>query len=314
MARSQPGPVFIIGAARSGTNMLGSIFNMHPDTFYTGENNYVWRIGNAGLKTDVIPRTALNPRICQAIRNRFRVPRDRMLVEKTAANSLRLPFILKVFPSARIVHIVRDGRDVAVSAREKWQGRYSVFEKEELGYGSRRKAMVFRIWKRMLSRDISIWNIHNYLTTGLGMIKSVMGLSNFSIWGPQFPGIQELSESHSLIEVCAFQWLSSVESVMNFHKNNPSVPYLEVKYETLTTSPRSEIARVYDFCGLEDQENIETIIENVKSGNTMKWVNQLTGEEIDELHNIIYVMLELFDYPLNKEEVRTTRGEMRNTV
>jgi len=37
------------------------------------------------------------------------------LVVKKAQNSLRIPFIKKIFPDAKFVHIIRDGRDVTCS-------------------------------------------------------------------------------------------------------------------------------------------------------------------------------------------------------
>lgn len=39
----------------------------------------------------------------------------RMLVEKSPKNTLRIPFLKAIFPEAKIIHIVRDGRDVACS-------------------------------------------------------------------------------------------------------------------------------------------------------------------------------------------------------
>jgi hypothetical protein len=42
--------------------------------------------------------------------------------EKTPANEMRLPFVLEVFPDAKLIHVVRDGRQVAVSARRKFCG------------------------------------------------------------------------------------------------------------------------------------------------------------------------------------------------
>src|SRR5204863_6522493 len=38
-----------------------------------------------------------------------------VLVEKNPRGSLRVPFLRALFPGARFVHIVRDGRDVACS-------------------------------------------------------------------------------------------------------------------------------------------------------------------------------------------------------
>ncbi|MEL6898032.1 MAG: sulfotransferase, partial [Planctomycetota bacterium] len=41
----------------------------------------------------------------------------RRFVEKTPQHALRVPFILRHFPKAQIVHIIRDGRDAFASAK-----------------------------------------------------------------------------------------------------------------------------------------------------------------------------------------------------
>ena len=51
-------------------------------------------------------------------------PRDRV-VEKSVSNTLRVRFVDAVFPDAQYVVIVRDGRDVAASARAQWSTRSS---------------------------------------------------------------------------------------------------------------------------------------------------------------------------------------------
>lgn len=40
---------------------------------------------------------------------------EKRLVVKNPGNSLRIPFIKKIFPDVKFVHIIRDGRDVASS-------------------------------------------------------------------------------------------------------------------------------------------------------------------------------------------------------
>jgi hypothetical protein len=44
-------------------------------------------------------------------------PHHRFLVEKSPRHGHHIPFINELFPTARFVHVVRDGRDVAVSVR-----------------------------------------------------------------------------------------------------------------------------------------------------------------------------------------------------
>ena len=51
---------------------------------------------------------------------RYRIARsylneDKVLVVKATLNSVRIPFIKKIFPDAKFIHIIRDGRDVSCS-------------------------------------------------------------------------------------------------------------------------------------------------------------------------------------------------------
>ena len=48
---------------------------------------------------------------------------EKILVVKNALSSLRIPFLKKLFPDARFVHIIRDGRDVACSLGRGNEGK-----------------------------------------------------------------------------------------------------------------------------------------------------------------------------------------------
>jgi hypothetical protein len=49
--------------------------------------------------------------------------RRRLLVEKLPENSFRVRWLSAIFPAARFIHIIRDGRDVALSLRQRgWDG------------------------------------------------------------------------------------------------------------------------------------------------------------------------------------------------
>ncbi|HUT60609.1 MAG TPA: sulfotransferase, partial [Phycisphaerae bacterium] len=119
-------PIIIIGAGRSGTNMLRDMLTAFPGvgTWPCDEINYIWRHGNARYATDEFPPELARPRVRAYIRRAFdRLAARRGLshvVEKTCANSLRVQFVRAVVPEARFIHIVRDGRDVAVSAVQRW--------------------------------------------------------------------------------------------------------------------------------------------------------------------------------------------------
>ena len=120
-------PLIIIGAARSGTNILRDVLTRLPEvgTWPCDEINTIWRHGNARLLTDEFKPENARKDVCSFIRQAFdnRARRDNLaiVVEKTCANSLRLAFVDQIFPDARYIYLVRDGRDVAASALKRWQ-------------------------------------------------------------------------------------------------------------------------------------------------------------------------------------------------
>ena len=97
-------PVILIGAARSGTKMLGETLNRHPDLFVLREPTAVWRYGRAYGSTDLRPPSDAKPAVCAYIRRAFekelRASGKPRFAEKTPSNCLRIPFINAVFPDA----------------------------------------------------------------------------------------------------------------------------------------------------------------------------------------------------------------------
>jgi len=108
----------IIGCARSGTSILGELIGSHPDVKYIFEAHSVWeRAGYGENESHRLTDAHATPRVVSAIREWFSGQRDlrAVLVEKNPRNTLRIPFIRRIFPEAKIIHIIRDGRDVACS-------------------------------------------------------------------------------------------------------------------------------------------------------------------------------------------------------
>lgn len=106
--------VFFFGCARSGTSVLGELIAQHPNVDYLGEQNQaLWH----GLNDDDHHRMTSYDATDEAIatlREAYQ-HEGRVLVEKMPTHSLRIPFIRRVFPEAKLIYIIRDGRDVACS-------------------------------------------------------------------------------------------------------------------------------------------------------------------------------------------------------
>lgn len=110
---------FIVGCARSGTSILGELIASHPDVKYIFEAHSIWELGGMGVnESHRLTTEHAVPSVKEQIRNWFDaqlLDESRLLVEKNPRNILRVPYIKEIFPEAKIIHIVRDGRDVACS-------------------------------------------------------------------------------------------------------------------------------------------------------------------------------------------------------
>lgn len=108
----------VVGCARSGTSILGELLGSHPSIRYIFEAQAIWNVGGTGVNdSHRLVAAHATPVVRQHLREWFGEQQGSaaLLVEKTPRNVLRIPFLRAVFPEAKIIHIVRDGRDVACS-------------------------------------------------------------------------------------------------------------------------------------------------------------------------------------------------------
>lgn len=109
---------FLFGCARSGTSIFGEILASHPSVGYVFEARDVWSrletdpeashrweastatdVSSADLRSALVRRGGGKP----------------LILEKNPRHSLHIPFLHAHFRDAKLIHIVRDGRDVAWS-------------------------------------------------------------------------------------------------------------------------------------------------------------------------------------------------------
>lgn len=113
-------PVFIVGCSRSGTTLFAEIFGAHPDACNVMDAAQVWDLGyydrdadDHRTEHDASPWEA--SRIRTSFAMRVLLSGGGRLVNKNNQNSLRLRFIHRLWPDARIVHVLRDARPVVLS-------------------------------------------------------------------------------------------------------------------------------------------------------------------------------------------------------
>lgn len=121
-------PVFIIGAPRSGTSVLYSVLRSAPAfAHWPGEAHEVWEADYhpalRGWGSNVLTAADVDPKAAQRIKRAFFLVAGsrRRLIDKTPRNALRVSFVDALFPDARYVHLVRDGRENVNSLINAWR-------------------------------------------------------------------------------------------------------------------------------------------------------------------------------------------------
>ena len=147
-------PVFIIGCQRSGTTFLGSIMGAHEQCLCTPEsqfiiepikkefisdnryeainaindilNNWRFKIWNLDIKSsDLVPfknyeKSYINfiEWIVMKYGNKIGKNNFKLWIDHTPGNVNYVDYLKKIYPKAKFIHIIRDGRAVASSVKK----------------------------------------------------------------------------------------------------------------------------------------------------------------------------------------------------
>jgi hypothetical protein len=277
----------ILGAGRSGTNMLRDLLTECDGvaTWPCDEINYIWRHGNARYPTDEFPPALASPRVRAFIRGRF----DRMaaktacrhLVEKTCANTLRVGFVNEVIPEARYLHIIRDGRDVAVSARERWTAAMDI-------------PYILRKARYVPKTDLPYY-AGKYIFNRMYALAS--GRKRLAAWGPRFEGMQEIFSHNNLHVACALQWQRCVNRAATDLDAIGADRVLELRYEDFVQHPVEHVRNISAFTGIAmPEETIARLAKRVRPSSAGRYTRTLDPETIELIEDRVGDTLTAYDY------------------
>lgn len=270
-------PVVIIGAPRSGTNILRDVLTRVDgvDTWPCDEINYIWRHGNRAWPTDEFTPEMATPRVTRYIKRAFDTAAARTgarwLVEKTCANSLRVGFVDRVVPDARYLVIVRDGRDVVASALKRWTAPL------EPRYLARKARFV-------PATDLPFYAL-GYLRNRL--VRLVRPDRGLAVWGPKFEGM-ETYRAGGLAQLCAAQWARCVDAAdAQLALLDPARVH-RIRYEEFVTSPATVMQGVAAFLGLPvAPEAWNELAGDVFTGSVGKGRLELAPDEVRRVEELI---------------------------
>jgi omega-hydroxy-beta-dihydromenaquinone-9 sulfotransferase len=113
-------PIFIVGAPNSGTRALAQAVSLSPDIEDRSEARVLWD-KDFHLRNNDTLKTAEDVTRSDVLRLQGNFcyyqwkSGKRVVLNRHPENSLRIHFIKRIFPSAKIIHIVRDGHAVVCS-------------------------------------------------------------------------------------------------------------------------------------------------------------------------------------------------------
>jgi len=301
-------PLFIIGSARSGTTILGEIFENNTQCVFFHEidvwdrKSYITDQGffeklkinlNYFIRQNIPKNNKLlvmlriiqfnllmilqelhiiecdrghqltekdvTPDMLHQVDKVISSAGDKRLVIKNPRNSLKIPFIKKLFPNAKFLHIVRDGRDTTCSLMSGHNHKYWAFMKPP-GWNE---------WQKNKPK------------------------------GP---------------EKYAWQWNTVINIINTDKKNLSENDFVEIRYEDFVLEPEKTMGFVFNKFGIpfeQSQINLCKKVQNKMRGSYQageRWTvynhstrlgrykENLTEEEIKKVESILGKNNKLYNY------------------
>lgn len=255
-------PIFVVGSPRSGTTFLGSCIGALPEISYHFEPvatkaaaRYVY-----DQAWDFARARGVYQRV-YAWLMRIHADGDLRFAEKTPRNCFLLDFLHRAFPDAQFVHIIRDGRDAALSHSKKpWmQAAQAKSTKHEPG--GYRYGPYARFW------------------------VEAERVAQF--------------ESTSDIHRCIWAWRRHTESVLAVAPNFSKDQYHELRYENLVINPKAEAEQLLNFLNITGQTSRQRFyqaISKVRPDSVGLWKKELSPEQLQQVEQEAGNLLQKLNY------------------
>ena len=252
-----PQPILLVGSQRSGTTWLYKMFSQHPQVASAEEPRHIWIRGNAYRPDDRLTEADANPKIIARIHRAFAKLQAEQgkprLMEKTPSNCLRVPFLRAVFPQAKILLVLRDGRSVVRSTADiqKRKGKLSIAI-------HRAANTPLHEWPAQAGRAADV------------LQRRLLG-KPLPIWGPRPPGWREwVGHDHPDV-VRAKQWSATILAayrdaqmlIEQAEERGEEPNVLIFRYEDLVANPAPTMSRILEFTGLPDEGMIDRFAGSV---------------------------------------------------
>lgn len=280
--------VVIVGAPRSGTNMLRDVLASLPgfETWPCDEINHIWKHGNRWVMHDELSPTLARPEVNGYLERQFAKLRSQsgaqVVIEKTCATSLRAGFAATALPAARFVFIRRHGMDAAASTAKRWNAPF------ELAYTARKARYV-------PPADVPFY-AWGYLRDRISKARtSERERDVTSWWGPRPHDFLALQQQFGLPDLAAIQWQRCVTASADQLNQWAAGRFIEVAYEDFVTTPADELNRILEFLGHADSYRPEAV-GKVRASSVGKAAQTLDAAARQRLTEALGPTLRRFGY------------------
>ena len=254
-------PIFIIGAPRSGTTFLGSCIGRLPEVSYHLEPRLTKAAARCVYDGSWSERrSAAVFRISYSALLLAALDGGRRFAEKNPENGFVVPFLAAALPEAQFVHIIRDGRDAAVShAEQPWLAAASA--------GTARRGRGGQLW------------------------------GPYPRWWVEPDRRAEFTEVSDLVR-SAWCWRRFTTAALDGLAGLPAGRILELRYEPLVRDPAGAAGLLADFLETTQAglQALQAGLSQARTSSVGRWHDALGEHEVAEVQAEIGPLLSRLGY------------------
>ena len=184
---ADPAPIFVVGMPRSGTTLVEQILAAHRDVHGAGERtalgNAIRALGGSRGAEAVRRIAALDARTLDLAADRYLAelhglaPEKARIVDKMPGNYLHLGLVGLMLPGAKIIHCVRDPRDIGLSIFTfRFHGHHGyAHDLADLGWTIAQQTRLMNHWKAVLPNPILTVALSDWVQDFEGTLERVLG-------------------------------------------------------------------------------------------------------------------------------------------
>jgi tetratricopeptide (TPR) repeat protein len=175
-------PVFIVGMPRSGTTLCEQILAAHARVYGAGERSALGRLANRlgdPAAIAALDRTALDAAANEYLAELHALAPDKTrVVDKMPGNYAYLGLVGLLFPRAKIIHCVRDPRDIGLSIFTfRFHGHHGyAHDLADLGWTIAQQQRLMAHWRDVLPNPVLTVRLSDWVADFDDTLQRVLAL------------------------------------------------------------------------------------------------------------------------------------------